>query len=890
MINQGFYSATPTKLDLNGPYMSFTTIPSGISGNPGDTVNLVGVATAGFIGAGATTVNDGIVLYRWYEVIGGSPVPLSDGNRLSGTNTNTLTISNLQSPGDSNRQFYLEAKYQSTAYENRSSGKNGNHITPAKSNPALAEVTVPPVTASITASSTSISYNGSVTISWTTSNADTVTSNFGSIPKNGFRTFINQTSSRTFRITAKNSVGSVTRSVSVNVANPVIPSISLSASPSSIENGGSTTLTWSSSNAASVVSSNFGATEVSGTTTLTNQTQSKTFSITVRSADGVERTASAPLTVAAAPQPDPPTLTLSASPSSIENGGSTTLTWSTTNATSLSSNFNDTRLSGTKTLTGLVETQTFTATAFGSGGNSGPKSATVTVAAAVPEIVITSQPSPVSATFNRCTGGGGSVNFSVGASVNNPTTETLKYQWYLNGSALSNNADLVSGAQSSELTLKVLENQSGNNTVYARVSYEGASPVPSNQVSYSVSVTEPRPSLSITSQPTSKTVFVGETATFSVGASISDGRPVSYQWYLNNNPISGATSSFYSITPVQASVGSNSGTYYVIVSDPSTTCTSVPSSIQSTSVTLTVNAPQKIIRVASRGDESTSIGGYQDINLSATTFGSGGNWEVYSPFEDIQVDMKIEAGAGSNKGSFSGGRGGQAIVRFTLRRNTEYIIRSLSGSSNGGGGATFIYEKARLIACVGGGGGAGLAAGGGAGGGVGSPGVSGTGSGGGRGGSRGAASLGYFPGGDNYCSSAASSSIFGGLVSSCTIGDRDCTSPGFWRTGYSPCSDYGFRTALNIDGRNVSGTASITRGFKGGIGHRNNGGFAQTSDDGAGGSGCEGGSAAASGSRAGGGGGNGYNGGVSVISNRTGGRSGSTRGQFTIALPGQLSL
>ena len=93
MINQSFYSSIPTKLDLNGPYMSFTTIPSGITGNPGDTVNLVGVATAGFIGAGATTVNDGIVLYRWYEVIGGSPVPLSDGNRLSGTNTNTLTLS-----------------------------------------------------------------------------------------------------------------------------------------------------------------------------------------------------------------------------------------------------------------------------------------------------------------------------------------------------------------------------------------------------------------------------------------------------------------------------------------------------------------------------------------------------------------------------------------------------------------------------------------------------------------------------------------------------------------------------------------------------------------------------------------------------------------------------
>jgi len=814
MINQGFYSATPTKLDLNGPYLSFTTLPSGITGDPGDTVNLVGVATAGFIGAGATTVNDGNVVYRWYEVGVG---PLSDGNRLSGTNTNTLTITNLQSPGDSNRRFYLEAKYQSTAYENRSGGKNGNHIIPANSDPAAAAVTRPAPTASITASSTSISYNGSVTISWSTTDADTVTSNFGSIPKNGSQTFTNQTSSRTFSITATNSTGSVTRSVSVNVA--------------------------------------------------------------------------------AAPPPPPPTpsapflnFVSGTAAANIPYNGSVSFSLTTFDADSISSNFGYSKsgLGGAVfndifTISNITQTKDYIVTATGPGGSTS-KTVTVTVAAPDPSIVITSQPSPVSATFNRCTNDGGSVNFSVGASVNNPTGASLSYQWYLNGSALSNNGALISGAQSSTLTLRVLENQSGNNTVYVRVSYSGASSVNSNNVSYSVSVTEPAPTLSITSQPTSRTIFVGETATFSVGASISNyNRTPSYQWYKNGSAISGATSSSLSITP--SSAGSDN--YYVIVSDSSTTCTSVPSSIQSNTVSLTASVPQKIIRVAQRSDASTSVS-YQDVNLSTFSFGSSGNWEVYSPFEDIQVDMKIEAGAGSNKGSFSGGRGGQAIVRFTLRRNTEYIIRSLSGTSNGGGGGTFIYEQARLIACVGGGGGAGLAGGGGAGGGVGSPGVSGSGSGGGRGGSRGAASLGYFSGGDNYCD-ASRSSTSGGLVSSCTIGDAACSSPGFWRNNFAPCSAYG-NSAINALGQPVSGAALISRGFKGGVGHRNNGGYAQTSDDGAGGSGCEGGSAATPGSRAGGGGGNGYNGGVSVISNRTGGRSGSTQGQFTIALPGRLSL
>lgn len=736
MINQSFYSSIPTKLDLNGPYMSFTTIPEGISGDPGDTVNLVGIATAEFIGAGATTVNDGIVLYRWYEVGVGA---LSDGNRLSGTSTNTLTISNLQSPGDSSRRFYLEAKYQSTAYKNRLDGKNGNHITPAVSDPAAAEVSRPRPTASITASSTSIAYNGSVTISWSTTNADTLTSNFGDTRLSGSRTFTNQTSSRTFRITATNSTGSVNASVGVNVAAPPTPTPT--------------------------------------------------------------------------PTPTPP-------PS--------------------------------------------------------------------PEIVISSQPTSQSATFNKCSGGGGSVNFSVSAFVNNPTGGTLSYQWYRNEIALFNSAD-VSGAQSSTLTLKVLESQKGGSLIRASVSYPGAinNNTPSNTANYTVTVIEPRPSLSITSQPTNQTVFVDETATFTVGASISDGRPVSYQWYFSNgNIIAGETSSSLSITPTSAGTQS----FYVIVSDSQTTCTAVPSSIQSDIVTLTANEQQKIIRVARRGDLDTSIS-YSDINLSTFDFNSNGDWEFYSPFEDLQVDVLMRGGAGPSKSGNSGGQGGLSIVRLTLRQNTEYIIRSFTSTENGGGGSTVLYEKARLLAVVGGGGGAGTNGSGGNGGGVGLSGQSGSGSSGGTGGGTSPGNPGYFSGGSVY--DVQNTFTTGGRISICTLGSFD----GNWYE-IDPCSDYGGRpgderpirptVAYNARGQLVNGSATLSRGFKGGVGHRNNGGFAQTSNEGAGGYGTFGGSAGATSTRSGGGGGGGYAGGVSIVDRRTGGNTGSA--QFTIALPGRLRL
>ena len=84
---------------------------------------------------------------------------------------------------------------------------------------------------------------------------------------------------------------------------------------------------------------------------------------------------------------------------------------------------------------------------------------------------------------------------------------------------------------------------------------------------------------SITTQPTSQTVTVGQAATFAVVASGT--APLSYQWQKNGANISGATSSSYT-TP--ASITSDSGsTFVVVVSNSAGTATS-------NSATLTVNA------------------------------------------------------------------------------------------------------------------------------------------------------------------------------------------------------------------------------------------------------------------------------------------------------------
>lgn len=728
MINQSFYRVIPTSLDINGPILSFTQTPTGISGQIGDNVSFIGVATATFIGAGNTATPTGSIAYRWYE----GSVALSNGNRLSGTATTTLALSNIQF-SDSSRVFYLEARFNPSAYGN---GKNGRAINePIYSNVIGASVQLPPPPgASISASSTSIAYDGSVTINWNTSGATSLSSNFERSELNGSITISNLISSRTFTITASNQGGSTTRSVTVNVAG----------------------------------------------------------------------------------KPPPP-----------------------------------------------------------------------------PVIRITSQPSNSSATFDKCTGSGVSVTFSVIAEVDNPTGATLSYQWYLNGNALSDSTN-VSGVTGTTLTLRVLENQGGNNTLFVRVSYSGASTVQSNTVNYIVNVIEFKPVITQTAGlPLDKTVFDGETATFDITASASDGRGLNYQWTnngvlfvdgTNNSPsignVSGSRTSRLSI--VTSSVGTFPN-LYATITDPSSTCTASNSPFQSESAILTVITRPKIIKVASRGDESTSIG-YQDVNLSTFDYGSG-NIEFYSPFEDIVVDIKMEGGKGRDFGNFRGGEGGVAIVRLTLRQNTEYMIRPLPSNNGNGGGGCFLYEQARLIAVCGGGGGAGTNGNGGRGGGAGIPGENGSGSGYGSGGTNSARSLGYFPGGDVYCD-ASKTSIFGGIISSCTIGDRACTPAGFWRTNYSPCGNYG-NSALNTNGTAISGAALIGRGFKGGVGHRNNGGYAQNSNDGAGGSGCGGGNAASNGSGGGGGGAGGFGG---AVSTKLGGRTSGTTGQYSIGLVGRFSL
>jgi len=71
-----------------------------------------------------------------------------------------------------------------------------------------------------------------------------------------------------------------------------------------------------------------------------------------------------------------------------------------------------------------------------------------------------------------------------------------------------------------------------------------------------IEVKAPPPPLTVSISPLSASILVGESVTFT--STVSGGyTPYSYQWYLNGNPVSGATADTWTFTPTE------SGIYYI---------------------------------------------------------------------------------------------------------------------------------------------------------------------------------------------------------------------------------------------------------------------------------------------------------------------------------------
>jgi len=165
---------------------------------------------------------------------------------------------------------------------------------------------------------------------------------------------------------------------------------------------------------------------------------------------------------------------------------------------------------------------------------------------------------------------------------------------------------------------------------------------------------------SITTQPASQTVAVGQTATFSVAS--SGAAPLSYQWSKNGTAISGATSSAYT-TPVTTSADSGSQ-FTVAVSNSN-------GAVTSSAATLTVQAAGQLTASAT------------NLNYGNITVGSSSLQSVTltnKGTSSVSISNVTLSGAGLSTGGLSSGlmiaAGSSAVLNVTF-------APSASGNLNG---------------------------------------------------------------------------------------------------------------------------------------------------------------------------------------------------------------
>ncbi|GIV53860.1 MAG: hypothetical protein KatS3mg039_0378 [Candidatus Kapaibacterium sp.] len=213
-------------------------------------------------------------------------------------------------------------------------------------------------------------------------------------------------------------------------------------------------------------------------------------------------------------------------------------------------------------------------------------------------VTVTVSPAPAvtistSGSTNLCTG------YSSGPTLTSSVSgcSSATYQWQLNGSP-------ISGATSSSYTVPA--GLSAGTYVYTVVVTCGSCSATSNSVTVTVS---PAPTVTISASG-STNLCTGYSSGPTLTSSVSGCSSATYQWQLNGSPISGATSSSYTVP-----AGLSAGTYvYTVV----VTCGSC--SATSSSVTVTVS-PAPTVTISASGSTNLCTGYSSGPTLTSSVSG-----------------------------------------------------------------------------------------------------------------------------------------------------------------------------------------------------------------------------------------------------------------------------
>jgi hypothetical protein len=233
---------------------------------------------------------------------------------------------------------------------------------------------------------------------------------------------------------------------------------------------------------------------------------------------------------------------------------------------------------------------------------------------------------PVSQTVTA----GQAATFLVAASGEAPLT----YQWRKNGTS-------ISGATSTTYTTPASAT-SDSGSQFSVVVSNSAGNVTSNVATLTVNAAGVAPS--ITTQPTSQTVTVGQTATFSVTS--SGATPLSYQWRKNGTSISGATSASYSTA---AATASDSGSQFTVVVGNSA------GNVTSNAAILTVNAaPGAPLQITTTLLPNAQAGIHFQVTLNATGGVQPYHWSIASGALPSGLSLSASTGLLSGNTSLGG--------------------------------------------------------------------------------------------------------------------------------------------------------------------------------------------------------------------------------------------
>jgi hypothetical protein len=298
-----------------------------------------------------------------------------------------------------------------------------------------------------------------------------------------------------------------------------------------------------------------------------------------------------------------------------------------------------------------------------SAGNVTSTAATLTVnAATAAKPAITTQPS------NRTITVGQTATFTVVATG----TPAPSYQW-------RKNSTNIGGATAASYTIPAAAS-TDNGAKFDVVVSNSAGNVTSTAATLTVNaVTAVKPA--ITTQPSNRTVTVGQTATFTV---VATGTPApTYQWRTDGANISGATSATY---VTSATVAVDSGTKFDVVVSNSA------GSVTSNSATLTVNAaPISALDVATyhydnlRTGQNTQETILTHANVTQTKFGKVGTFPV---------DGKVDAQPLYLSNLAIPGKGNKNVLYVVTEHDTIFAFDA--DSVNNGGTAVKLWSHSVL--------------------------------------------------------------------------------------------------------------------------------------------------------------------------------------------------